>query len=536
MRSNNTKITLALFGALVAIMITFPVVYGYLVCPSDKKFLGITGLYPIEQFYYLSIGPSQAAKGHVLFTDKYGRLPDEDVLLNPIANIIGIISAFSGTSLPIAFNIFRVFSSLLLVISFYYLSRQFIASRQTLLISIIIYCFSGGFDFWFNLLHLSSIDAVDDSFPEANIFIAICGEYYLPVANALFITALASAYGLFYRKENKLLLCGISLFLLGAVYVYGLVTAGAILTVGAFCSGYSQKRLGTNIIKLLKLAIFCLPVAAYYVWLIVYRFPSIDDEGWFSFPGLLSFVSTYGFAFLFTVIGFLIKDRLEIIREGYLLMWIIITLVLIYLPQAILPIQIQMLIGLSAPLSIMFATSLAKLGKFISVKVLAKNKQLASILISGISCIVILISSATNIKFYINQYATLDRHEIPSYLKSKVYDAIKWSSVNMDQRNLVIISNKLGFIFSAMTSSKVYMSIVPLHQETAEKQAIERALILVLKSRLEEAKNEFQKTDADYLFLDKLLVSKNFEQMRKSLKECYSETFANEEVSIYKLK
>ncbi|MES2621888.1 MAG: hypothetical protein V4615_13645 [Bacteroidota bacterium] len=535
MKNNNTKIALALISVLVTIMLTSPVVYGYLFCPLDSKFLGVAGLRPIEQFYYFSEGPSQAIRGHLLFTDKYGRLPAADILINPIGNIIGLISQVTGTSLSIAFNIFRIASSLLLIFSFYFLAKQIITSSFTLLVAIILYCFSAGFDSIFHLFNFSLIDAVDDSMPEANMFISMSGEYYLPLANALFILTLSFAYKLIYKKQKQMLLCGLSLLTLGAVYVYGLVTAVIIISIAALYTGYSEKQTKRAIIIISKLLLFCLPIVGYYLWL-VFRFPSIDDEGWFSFPNFWALISTFGFAFLFVTLGLFLKSRRKISDETFLLLWVAITLILVYLPQPFLPIQIQILIGLGAPLSIMFTTSLETISKLAFQKITALSKNARNVLSGMFIFSIAVLSASTNFSFYTQQFSDLQKHVLPWYIDSEVYNAMEWSAQNISEKKLVITSRKLGFIFSSVTACPVYTGVARFREKTLEQKDTEKALKLLKANRVEEASQLFSETEADYIFLDKSLSGADFQKFTTLLKTIYVERFNNPEVSIFQLK
>ncbi len=498
------------------------------------QFLGISGLNPIEQYYYLSVGPSQALKGSIMFADRYGRIPDEQVLLNPIGNAIGLIVQVTNLPLTVAYNIFRVLSSCFLIICFYYLSRQFISSPKTIFLSILFYSFSAGFDWLFQLFHLPFFDAVDDSIPEANMFIAMSGEYYLPLANALFILTLTFAYRVFHNKEQSLVLCGGSLFLLGAVYIYGLVPAVVIIALAALYKGYMDKTLSQNIFTLLKLALFCLPIVGYYLWLIL-KFPSIDESGWLVAPSFISFCFTFGFGLVFSIAGFFIKNKRQLTSEYYLILWIVVSTIFINTPQTILPIQIQMFIGLGAPLAIISATTLQTLAKAIAGRLYFLQIDRRSLFAGMFVFLFFSLSCITNILFYKKQVDDLDKHTLPWYINTKVYDAIDWSSSNISYNSLVIVPRNLGFFYSAFTGCKVYCGLA-YGEKTPEQIINERAIAFIRKNELESGKELLRATGADYLFFDKNLGQNDFEQIRKTLKENFKECFINEEVSVFKLK
>jgi hypothetical protein len=536
LKINKKPLRFALPAILVilVLMLSAPVFLGYQKAAPGNVFLGITGLYPEEQFYYLSIGPSQAAKGSLMFADRYGRIPDEQVLLNPIGNAMALTARVTNFPLTVAYNIFRVLSSLFLILCFYYLARQFISSPFILILSVLLYSFSAGFDWWFKLLQISAIDPVDDSFPEANMFMAMSGEYYLPLANALFILTLTYAYKLFYKNENTLLQCGITLLALGATYIYGLIPAVIIIAIVAIRNGYIEKTFTRNILRLLKLAIFCLPVIGYYLWLI-FQFSTIDDSGWFAPPSLASLLTTFGFCFFYSVAGLFFKKSVQLSKELYLLFWLITSILLIKIPQTILPIQVQMLIGLGAPLAILSATSLDLLGQAISAKLYSLKIQRKNLLAGVVVFSLVALSFTTNLKFYMQQFRDLEKQSLPLYTTIPMYSAMEWSAKNISDDNLVIISRNLGIFYSALTASKVYCGL-DYGEKSPEQIIVERAINLISNNEVEKGKELFRETGANYLFFDKNLAQGDFEQIRNTLKVNFKECYGNREVSIFQLK
>jgi hypothetical protein len=519
---------------VLTLLVSAPFFYGYKEATAHEKFLGMTALYPTGQFYYMSVGPSQALKGEVLFSDKYERIAREQVILNPLANLIGGIALVFKVSLPIAFYIYRVLANIFLVLAMLYLARQFTPDLMIMLTAATIYCFIGGFDFYFNLFKVG-IDAVEDSMPEANMFIAMSGDYYLPLANGLFIIVMALAYQIFFKSQKRILLCGIFLTLLGAVYIYGMVSAVVILTVAGLYSGAKQKRIRETFVSLIKLALFCIPIVAYYLWLMLH-FSSITEDGWYNFPSILAVISTFGFGFLFSILGLIIKKRNKTESEFFLILWILLTLFLLFLPQSILPIQIQMMIGLGAPLAILSAGTL----DIISARIISvfSNKKSLYLSVVQFSLIVpvIVLSAATNIKFYSDQYTKIDKKAFPYYLNRDVYDAMDWSSKNISDKKLVIISRELGFIYSSITACNVYCGVAGDNEVTKEEKRTKQVLDFIKKENIEEAKKALKGLDADYLFLDKTLACQDYEYDKGVLEKNYKECYSNSEVSIFVLK
>ena len=534
MKGKRFYILLFSFVLALIVILSAPVYYGYKKSTTDNKFLGMTALYPTGQFYYMSVGPAQVLRGEYLFADKYERISREQVIINPIGNIIGWIAIGTGLTLPMAFFLYCLFAAIVLVFAFLYLAKQFFADYFLQIIALLIYCFTAGFDFYFHLFNIWIADAVDDSIPEANMFISLSGEYYLPMANALFIAALATSYRIFFKSENRIWLCGLFLFLLGTIYIYGLISAVFILSISALSQGIKEKKIADTLVKLTKLSLFCLPVVGYYIWLIIH-FPNIADSGWYPFPSFLAIISTFGFGFLFTLIGFLVKDRKAIAKEFYLLLWIVMTLFLIYLPQPFLPIQIQLLIGLGAPLSILFSSTLNTALARVHAWFPKISGRLFSFFKTGFILCLIVCSSMTNVKFYINQFANIQKKAFPYYLNRDVYKAMEWSAKNISDKKLVIVSRQLGFLFSSITACNVYCGVGSDREVTKESKNIKLIFDDFKNDKPEEAKALVKITKADYLFLDKTLTKGDYEQLRDTIAANFKTCFCNSEVLIVQL-
>ncbi len=250
---------------ILIIILIIPVIYGSLNTPDGKKFLGVTtAILPDEAYYYLALGPAQAVKGTFLFKDPLGRAGNQKIFFNPIGHAIGAISSIAHVSISDAFIVFRIISSVFLLLCFAFLARQFISSPFTLAAAIFVFAFGAGFGYVFEILGISSVDPIDDAVPEINMFISMCGEYYLPLANALFILTLAYAYQTLFKKRPKTIQTGIALFVLGTIYVYGMVAASIIIVVSSVIEASIGNERKAPIMRAIKICLFCVPVVAYY--------------------------------------------------------------------------------------------------------------------------------------------------------------------------------------------------------------------------------------------------------------------------------
>ncbi len=521
---NPLAIALLLFALALIVLLIAPVIYGYYHTPHDKVFLGITGLYPYEQFYYLSIGASQALDGSLLFADRFGRIPNEEALLNPIANFIALVVKLTGVSLPVAFHIHRICSSLLAILSLYFLSKQFIKERTGQFLSVVVYSLVAGFDGWSSYLPLVGMDPFDNSVPEANVFIGMSGEYYLPLANALFIFSLTLAYRYLFQNEKTLIWCGVSLFTLGAVYIYGLVPAVVIISVIALAKGVHEKLCRRYMLFLIYLALFCLPVVLYYVWLLL-RFEGIDEGGWYAFPPFTALMASFGFGFGIALLGIFVKSRKHLTSEFFLMAWVFITVILLVLPQNMLSIQYQMLIGLGAPLAISLTNTLISI---------ADRFRHSKVVLICIGLLFIGIGSKTNLAFYTHQFKEIRQNKLPYYIDQSAYTALQWCAGHVPQNEPVIVSRRMALLYAYSTGGCVYWGPEDINYQISEDKVVKRALDLLQRNQPVEALSVFCATNAKYLFLDDTLGKEKKALFRQSLASVASVVYENNSVTIFR--
>jgi hypothetical protein len=506
--------------ALIAVL-AMPVVYGYMHTPPNKVFLGIGGLYPTEQFYYLSVGASQVYSNSFLFAERYGRIADENVFLNPIANVLRLFASLTNWPLTIVFNLFILCSSVLLNIAFLQLAKQFIANNWVRFWALVFYCIVAGLGGIANFLKLP-FDPFDDSVPEANVFMAMSGEYYLPLANALFILSLTYVYRLFIKEEKTLWRCGLSLFALGTVYIYGLILAVTITTCIGVWAIYKKPSKWMALKNLIALALFCAPVVAYYMWLLLHL-PGIDDEGWYNFPPFSSLLFTFAFGLFLTAMGFATKPIKLLRGESFLYLWILVTILLVSIPQNFLPIQYQLLIGLGAPLAILSVNTLARV-----LNILTVGDAVFNLLMLG----VVLVCSTTSLLFYSERFSELNKGDLPYYIDKDLHEAILWCKNNIPQNQPVMVSRKLAFIYSGYTGGRVYCGIAPIHEKTKEDKNIDYGMQLIETGKADKALNYFRKLNIHYIFFDETLNNMGRIQKIKALEPFAHVLFTNRHVTV----
>ncbi len=511
------------------IILSVPVIYGYSITPSGIKFLGITGQVVEDTYAYLALGPAQAIKGHWLFKDPFGRTGDNHIFINPIGNIIGITGMITNSSLSVSFNIFRILSSVVLILCFFSLAKQFIKTPFTLYLSLFIYAFGAGFGYLSNAMGISlkvfnNVDFIGDAMPEANMFISMCGEYYLPLANALFVLVLSFAYQIFFQEQPKTVKAGLGMFALGFIYIYGMIAAMAIIAVCAMLTAFINKSWLLVIKKMMLVFLFCVPAIVYYLWLLT-RIPQEHlDADWFPSPSVFNYFMTFGLVLILAIFR-IVSHHTHMIRSGefFLAVWILSTFILVYLP---VPFQLQMIIGIGAPLGILSSLMIEDIWKKMKEKI-QKTSVYKTLGYSGLVSLLILICSS-NIHFYINQFTRLQERSSLHYISDGIAEAFEWSKSNIPEDEAVLVPRSLTAAYAAFSGCSAYGG--PDYELAPHQQLIYNLLAELDSVGPETLKTGFSERKISYLFL-----SEPSENELQTLNRLFKTVYKNDNAAIYKL-
>lgn len=458
-----------LLGIAVFLMvaISYPIWLGNNLSNETSVFTGVVGLYADDTFYYLALGPAEMAdEQKLLGEDKFIRT-DGNLLINPIGNFIVFIAKLFNTSATNAFLLFRMIAAILLALSFFKLSTLFIESTTARLFGLVFFLFGSGYDGCVDGLGCSwSLTA-----PEMNMFVSMVGEYYIPLANAIYIFYMAFLIQ-FLRTTNRsvcLVLSGL-MFLLGAVYIYGLLVA---VFITFFLIGFQITQSGARPPALGMLSAFtgAAPVIAYYAWLFIFH---MDDaarsDGWVAGPRITETFFTYVWVFipaLVFVLRSLFSARLK--NDGFapLIIWSVTGFLLTLIPPPFLPFQVQAHIGISAPLVIM------------TTKLMVDNKRFqnaslsfSTLSIRAVTVILLVLSILPNLRFYDQTLNRLQQVDYPEFVEKDAMNVMEWAAQNIPQESVVVVQENRARMFAGLVGSRVFFRNPMPGEKTAESEAI----------------------------------------------------------------
>lgn len=439
------------FAFILLLAIAYPMWLGHGLSNRNTVFTGAVGLYPNDAFYYLALGPAEMTDEQKLFgEDKFIRAKG-DLFINPIGNLIAFIADALAISNVEAFLIFRLLAAVLLLLSFYTLTTLFLKTWLARILATALYLFGAGYSGCINSLGCSwTLSA-----PEMNMFVAMIGEYYIPLANALFV---GCAYVLirFLQSSQRFLIPVLALlaFLLAAVYIYGILV---FLLLSAFLTAYHywKNKSTDTIIVFITAVLGALPIIVYYTWLFLFHMDdAARNEGWIQGPMLSETFLTYLW-FLLPILLLLPFLYCQSRKTGWtklvpLLIWLIFTIILTLIPPPFLPFQVQAHIGITAPMSVLLFMTLEQ--KLLFQGRLTTKKFVA------IAFSVLLLATAIwpNITFYKTILHNLYERSLPEFVEKDAFKVMKWVTKNVGQDAIVVTHDNRARMFAGITGCKVF--------------------------------------------------------------------------------
>lgn len=457
--NRHTTYYIVITSAIILLLIA-PHIYALLVEDTNSQFLGITGLYPKEQFYYLSVSATQSLKdGSWLFSDKYNRVEATGVFVNPIGNFIYLIATLLPFSLAQAFSLYVLMSSALLLWSYIQLSKCFVKSVKLQILGLCLYVFGSGIGYLSEqfALHIHSIDL---SAPALNMFLAMQGEFYHPVANALLLICLRFTYEVLHKQQPHYLKLTLSVFALGWIYIYALVlyiTIAFIYLIYIYLQRSKCNSITVNFTATVVVATL-LPLC-YYVWL-AFRVIGTNDDNWVYVPDIETIFGTYFFAIIPALAFVLLAIVLGKKQYALLFIWFITTLALLYLPFNLIPFNFQMLTGFGAVCSICAVLLYEKI--FNKVRGLSVFSTLSKLhLFTLFILLYITLFSTSNAYLYLQQLHSIKNNDKPYFITKNIYDGFTWSYKNLKSSDNILIDNDWSLYFAGISGCNVYSQLKP---------------------------------------------------------------------------
>lgn len=444
--------------ALAVGVTCLPHLYGLLTCPPDRQYLGLIGPFGNDQAFYLGWGPKQAESGEILFEDKFNGHTDARRVFNPLWLAMGWTARVSGLPLLLVFQLERVAFSALLLWQVHAITARFLRGRWWRLTALLLVAFSSGFGVfgvdvadWTARRGLYQVRAwtPDLWVAESNVFLTMLGEVVLPAATALFLLGMRSGLELLTGGRGSPCRLGGLLLLLGTVYPYAVVSAWAILG-GLALLGPSRPD-GSSRPSRAYLAVVALssPIVLYDALLVLDDPKLTVGQALYASPGLHEYFLGFGVVSLFALVGAGLALRRRRRRLHPLLVWVGITLAVIYIPRSLVPFQLQLVLGVQVPLTILAVHGARQLWWMSRRR--GPRFGLGIALVGSLA-----LAPATSAYHLANVFASLQRRQLPEYLDLPTAEALRWLNAESLPSEVVLSAPETAPYVPVLANNRVY--------------------------------------------------------------------------------
>jgi hypothetical protein len=432
----------ALLLCFQAIFFSAPHVYGVLHNNPEKYFY--TGQYGYfednqkdinavcDNCFYLGWGYKQAMDGHIILEDKFQGYDTYRKVFHFWWVFGGHLARILHIDL-VTFNLIqRVFSGLLLSYFLYIFGLYVFNSRSLAIAGILFYVFSNFILF---------------PWPEASVFISNMAEVILPLGNALLVMLLYFTFRFYHDQKGNIWALSFLALMLEMDYPYGIImycNATAyyliyLLIRKRYTFGYLLKTISIILIP-------ALIVVGYNYYLVATDYRLVDCQANNPSPPFIDIVLGYLPFSAMTIISLLLfafryKNEWDDAR-WYLLFLLISNITLMRVPIAIIPFQMEMIVGIQLPLAFFSVDLIKRLAS-------AKTQIALAILISALS-----LSSVYTLAYRAGKI--LHEYARPSYIEIEYYQAMQWLDKNTSGEDQVLAMNYLSSYIPMLTSNRIY--------------------------------------------------------------------------------
>lgn len=517
---------LILWSSLIIALVLLPHLYGWLTAPQEKQFTNLSLYYTEDTNSYFA-WINQAKEGHILFEDMYTTESHQRAFFHPLFLVIGLISKTFSIPIIALWYVGQIIANLFLCFSVYLFLNFFIKKRGQRILAFVLATTSAGLGWVFGLA------SVDTWMPEAIIYQSMGWPLLFPLAIALMLCIFLLFFKAQALKKLKYIFyAGLLALLLAFVHPYDIATIYAVLGIYTLYLIFQSRTIKEHLLRLSILLILSLPASLYNFYLISKNpvFHQWAQSKTLS-PPLYSYLLGFGILIPLALWGGVRALREKRERLYFLLIWVLASFTLVYLPFNF---QRRLIMGVQIPLVILASIPLFKL--VASLKGKGTIVSFPKIIVLGY---IFLILSATNINYFGSSFLALKGGNYPWYLEKKTVEAMEWLDKNSHSQEVVFASRKTGNFIPRFSGNKAFIGHWDQTINLAEKQEVVKNFFAG-KLSLHEQRRLFENYGVEYIFFGpyEKAITKDSSASTKTIEAFFSasavKVFDNGLVQIFK--
>lgn len=432
-----------LITALVVGLSCLPYAYAYLVTPPDLRFTGLL-LNPQDgNSYYAKM--FQGARGEWLFRLPFTSEPHEGAFIFTYYLALGHLARLTGLPIPLIYHLARAVNGFLLLLTVYGFVALLTAQATERRLIFLVVATSSGLG-W--LVGLMGYLTVDLWVPEALTFYAILANPHFPLAMALMLVIFGLGVGGWgqgrFPTWVRAALAGAAALLLAVVQPFCLVTVYAVLAVNLTLLAARRRRWPrTEIGAAAAVMVTSAPFLLYDAWVYTVN-PALrawSAQNLTPSPPPWDYMLSYGIVLLLALAGTVWALRRG--RDAHLLLvvWVVVNLILLYLP---IPLQRRLVLGLHLPLAMLAGLGLSRV-------ILPRLRTGRRAVTVGI----LSLCTLTNLFLLLGAFLAAAQQDPRLYLSANEAEALAWMRHHIPPDAVVLASPQGGLFIPAWAGQRV---------------------------------------------------------------------------------
>lgn len=453
-----------LIAALIVVLSCLPYAYAYMVTPPDLRFTGLLFNPQDGNSYYAKM--LQGSRGEWLFHLPFTSEPHQGAFIFTYYLALGHLARLTGLPIPLIYHLARAVNGFLLLLTVYGFVTLVTARVAERRLIFLVVATSSGLGWLVGLLGYLTVDLW---VPEAVTFYSILANPHFPLAMALMLVIFGLSVGGWGRGWlpvwARATLTGGAALLLAVVQPFCLVTVYAVLganlallavryglvprlhaspNIPGFAAQARHRRWPwAEIGGAMAVIAASGPFLLYDAWVSTAN-PALrawSAQNLTPSPPPWDYALGYGIVLLLALAG-----AVWALRRGHdvhllLVVWVVVNLVLLYLP---IPLQRRLVLGLHLPLAM-----LAGLG--LSRGVLPRLRAGRRAVTAGI----LIFSALTNVFLLFGAFLAATQHDARLYLSADEKRALDWMRDHVPPDAVVLAAPQSGLFIPAWAGQRV---------------------------------------------------------------------------------
>lgn len=447
--ARREKTFLAFFIACVLAIVFLPHMIAYGISTPAHQYTGILHDYQDANAYLSWI--KQAVDGKTLFHLAYTSEPNPSIFFHPLFLAIGLIVRYTHLPVMAVWYGVQALADIVLLISVYVFIAYFFDDVFRRRLAFILATLGSGLGWFFVSVQSgngqNTFLPVDLSLPEATVFQILRWPFLFALATSLMLWIFLFILEVLKKGGwHTARYAGLLGFILNFIHPYDIITVFAVIL------GFVMVNKATRHWRQLFLFFF-LSSLPFLIHFMVYLDPAFRLHNQFPMlsPSLLEYLAGVGIILPFVLAGItLVLRNLRSSPYAFLIVWVVCTYILVYLPFTF---QRRLIMGVSIPLAVLGVVGLNQIWHKLSGNDLKNIVRAPRIIL----IVAFFFLTLTNIMFLRGDVTYISARADPFFLSQDTLDALNWLGGHTQREDIVLSSWETGSFIPRIAGNTAFI-------------------------------------------------------------------------------